>query len=113
MHYLIATLHTVGIKAGDVVTSRRERLRDEDGDSTIEVVFWVVAVLTSLIVPMQQTQLLFPRPELAAVSGVLILLFNLVQAYLLRTRGVAAPLIARIACYAVWHVTLGPLVVGR
>ena len=45
MHFLIATLHTVGIKAGDVVTSRRERLRDEDGASTIEVVFWVVALL--------------------------------------------------------------------
>ena len=45
MHYLIATLHTVGIKAGDVVTSRRERLRDEEGASTIEVVFWVVALL--------------------------------------------------------------------
>ena len=45
MHYLIATMHTLGIKADDVVVSRRERLRNEDGASTIEVVFWVVALL--------------------------------------------------------------------
>ena len=41
MTYLLATLHTLGVTLRDRTTTR-----DERGASTLETVFWAVALLT-------------------------------------------------------------------
>lgn len=44
MTYLLATLHTLGVTQRDRVTTYASR--DERGASTLETVFWAVALLT-------------------------------------------------------------------
>lgn len=75
-------------------------------------VFWLLAVLTSLIEPVSQASLLRELPVAMICIGTFIFVFNLVQAWLMWRHGIAAPLIARIVFYALWHVILGPLVVA-
>ena len=67
-------------------------------------VFWVLAVLTSLLEPASQFALARPG-ALAAIAGLITLTFaaNLFEAYELRRHGWPAPILFRLAFYAVWH----------
>lgn len=46
MHYLIATLHTMGVRVQDKVEDAQTTLRNrEEGSVTIEQVLWAIAVI--------------------------------------------------------------------
>lgn len=75
------------------------------------IIFWVVAILMSLIEPLSQASVLSDQPFIFAVIAIFIFFFNLLQASLLKRYGVAAPLITRISFYLIWHVAVGPLIV--
>lgn len=77
------------------------------GRWTVQV-FWVLALLTSLIEPISQAGLLSDHPVPLVAIGTMIFTFNMIEAWLLRNYGVASPIIARLSLYAVWHVLLGP-----
>jgi len=74
--------------------------------------FWIVAILTSLIEPLSQAGFFRNTPAVFGLLGAFIFGVNLTEAWLLRRYGVAAPLLVRFALYFVWHITVGPLVVG-
>ena len=78
----------------------------------LTVTFWVVAVLTALLEPVSQAGILSQHPTLMICVALFIFVVNLVGAWLLRRYGVAAPLLMRITLYGVWHVTLGPMLIG-
>lgn len=77
----------------------------------MSIIFWVVATLTSLIEPLGQARVLLDQPFIFTVIAIFIFFFNLLQASLLKSYGVAAPLITRISFYLIWHVAIGPFVV--
>jgi hypothetical protein len=72
--------------------------------------FWTLAVLTSLIEPMQQD-----LPELAAGTSAIVVFSefaiafaqNMTQATFFRKYGVLAAIMVRVAMYLVWHVGYG------
>jgi len=69
-------------------------------------VFWVLAILTSLLEPVSQN--LGPGPVLgpAVLAGSLALgfAFNLGQAVFLGRYGVVASILVRVAFYVIWHM---------
>lgn len=67
-------------------------------------VFWVLAVLTSLIEPFDFVTLLAGHPDLIAVMVVGGFGINLFEAWLFWRHGFLAPLTFRLAYYLVWHI---------
>jgi hypothetical protein len=76
------------------------------------VVFWTLAVLSSLIEPLSQAPLVGAELSLVWVLFAFIFAFNLVEAALWRRFGWPAPILSRLAFYAVWHVVFGPMLSG-
>jgi hypothetical protein len=73
-------------------------------------VFWVLAVLSSLIEPTAQDLdgLRFGASVLFVASQFIPdFLFNLTQAVLFRNYGFVASIVTRVAMYLIWHVTYG------
>jgi len=73
-------------------------------------VFWILAVLTSLIEPADQDlRVLDKGASLAQVGSALSpdLLLNLAQVVIFRTYGFPAAILTRVAFYLVWHVAYG------
>jgi hypothetical protein len=72
-------------------------------------VFWVLAVLVSLIEPATQVVVFQSH------AGVMVLLFsaifaiNLLEVWLFRKYGFLAPLTLRLAYYLIWHIVGGAL----
>lgn len=75
-------------------------------------VFWILAVLTSLIEPASQLGLAHPG-SVAALATLLVVTFaaNIFEAIELRRYGWPAPVLFRLAFYGVWHC-LGPYFVS-
>ncbi len=73
------------------------------------IVFWALAVLTSLIEPLSQAGLAGDR-LLVWVLFASIFAFNLVEAMLWRRFGWIALLLSRLVFYLIWHVAVGPAV---
>jgi len=72
--------------------------------------FWVLALLTSALEPLEQMSILAGHPALMVVSGVTTYGINVFEAYLLRRYSWLAPLAFRLAHYSVLHIlgsTLG------
>ena len=74
-----------------------------------EQVFWVVAVLLSLLEPVAQTVGLYKMgiissPVLAAILFSFIFAANLVPLYLFRQYGFLAPITWRLSNYLIWHI---------
>jgi hypothetical protein len=76
------------------------------------VVFWALAVLSSLVEPLSQAPLAGKEPSLVWALFAMIFVFNLTEAHLWRRYGWIAPLTARLTFYGIWHVALGPLLSG-
>lgn len=72
-------------------------------------VFWVLAVLTSLIEPLSQTssQVLAPLPLTVILTESFAV--NLAQAAVFRRFGFLASILVRVAFYAIYHVIGAPL----
>lgn len=70
--------------------------------------FFVVAILTSLVEPLEQ----WPSGPTWFVSYALVSGFamNLLQAFLLRRHGFSAPVSTRMGHYMVWHILNGVLI---
>ena len=70
-----------------------------------EQVFWVLAILTSLLEPVSQYSFLLSS---VAATGILVIFagfaFNVVQAGFFRRYGFLAAITVRVAFYMVWHV---------
>lgn len=75
-------------------------------------VFWTLAALSSLIEPLSQAPLAGAEPDLVWLLFGFIFLFNLSEAALWRRFGWPAPIVSRLAFYAVWHVVFGPMMSG-
>jgi hypothetical protein len=75
-------------------------------------VFWTLAVLSSLIEPLSQAPLAGAQPSLVWVLFAFIFAFNFAEAALWRRFGWPAPILSRLAFYAVWHVVFGPMLSG-
>jgi hypothetical protein len=75
-------------------------------------VFWALAVLSSLIEPLSQAPLAGAEPNLVWLLFAFIFAFNLSEAALWRRFGWPAPLLSRLAFYAIWHVIFGPMLTG-
>lgn len=68
-------------------------------------VFWVLAILTSLLEPLMQTTVLMSvAPLLFASLFVMGFAFNLSQAAVFRQSGFLAGIVLRAAYYVVWHM---------
>jgi hypothetical protein len=72
-------------------------------------IFWVLAVLTSAIEPVQQTAVALEagRYAIAGTQAPLGFLDNLSQAAWFRRAGFVASLTVRLAMYLVWHIIYG------
>ncbi len=70
-------------------------------------VFWAVALLTSLLEPVEQMSLVAGHPDVMLVLGVAVYAMNLFEAHLFWRYGFLAPLVLRLAFYLVWHVVGG------
>lgn len=75
-----------------------------------EPAFWGVATLLSLLEPLGQVGALLQigtlNGKMQALIGLIVVVVygtNLISAYLFRKSGFAAPLIARLSLYLVWH----------
>jgi hypothetical protein len=75
--------------------------------------FWTLAAVTALTEPLSQAPLFGDRPLAALVIGIFILLFNLIAVIRMRSYGVVSPLVLRLSLYGVWHVTVGPALLGH
>jgi hypothetical protein len=75
-------------------------------------VFWTLAFLSSLIEPLSQAPLAGAEPNLVWLLFGFIFAFNLSEAALWRRYGWPAPILSRLAFYAVWHVVFGPMLSG-
>ncbi len=75
-----------------------------------EETFWAMALIVSFWEPLTQTAGLTGYPRASAGAFALSYVENLVGAYLFRRAGFLAPLVLRLAYYAVWHI-IGPGVV--
>jgi hypothetical protein len=71
--------------------------------------FWVLAVLTSLIEPGQQDLMYLQASGvlLAASQFAPDFVLNLTQAAMFRRSGYLASILVRVATYLVWHVVYG------
>lgn len=68
-------------------------------------IFWVLAVLTSLLEPLMQTTVLMNvAPLVFASLFVMGFAFNLGQAAVFRQSGFLASIVMRVAYYVVWHM---------
>jgi hypothetical protein len=76
------------------------------------IVFWILAVLTSLIEPLSQAGLARGAPVLIVVLFAAIWLFNISEAALWRRYGWTSLIVSRVVFYLVWHVALGPVLAG-
>jgi hypothetical protein len=72
-------------------------------------VFWVVAVLVSLIEPASQVGVFQGHTEVMALLFPAIFAINLLEVWLFRTYGFVAPLTLRLAYYLIWHIIGGAL----
>ncbi|MGH3388435.1 MAG: hypothetical protein ACRDOO_06105, partial [Actinomadura sp.] len=70
-------------------------------------VFWVLALLTSVIEPAGQLSLVAGQLDLMLVLGVALYGVNVFEALLFWRYGFLAPLVFRLAFYLVWHVVGG------
>lgn len=75
-------------------------------------VFIGAALLACLLEPLTQIGVLAGDPVAMVTVAALIYAFGLTASWQLWRHGVAAPLVMRLAFYAVWHVSLGPLLGG-
>jgi hypothetical protein len=74
-----------------------------------EQVFWIVAILLSLLEPVAQTAGLYQMglissPVLAAILFSFIFAANLVPLYFFRRYGFLAPVTWRLSNYLIWHI---------
>ena len=72
-------------------------------------VFWLLAVLTSLVEPLDQNLYVFQAGAigLAAAQSLSDCGHNLAQAAMLRRYGFLAGIVTRVGMYSVWHVAYG------
>ncbi len=75
-------------------------------------VFWLLAVLSSLIEPLSQAPLAGAEPNLVWLLFAFIFAFNFSEAALWRRFGWPAPILSRLSFYAIWHVVFGPMLSG-
>jgi hypothetical protein len=66
-------------------------------------VFWIVALLTSVVEPIGQMSLVAGHPEVMLALGVGMYGMNVFEALLFWRYGFLAPLVFRVAYYLVWH----------
>jgi hypothetical protein len=73
------------------------------------VIFWILAVLTSLIEPVTQNLPQFRAETLAVALTMFTFDFgvNMSQATMFRRSGFLAAILVRVAFYLVWHVAYG------
>jgi hypothetical protein len=92
--YRLAPIPILGWLIGTVLLKRRAET----------TVFWSLALITSMLEPAAQLALVRPG-AIAAVTGMVILTFaaNLFEAIEFRRFGWPAPILFRLAFYAVWH----------
>jgi hypothetical protein len=92
--YRLAPIPILGWLIGTVLLRRRANA----------AVFWSLAVVTSLLEPAAQLALVRPG-AMAAVTVMIVLTFaaNLFEAVEFRRFGWPAPILFRLAFYAVWH----------
>jgi hypothetical protein len=67
--------------------------------------FWILAVLTSLVEP--YIQLITDSPALMIYSFLNAFAFNLIQAVFFRKSGFMAALFIRLGHYLIWHIAFG------
>ena len=72
-------------------------------------VFWILAIVMSLIEPYGQMSLVVGHPDVMVVVGVAMYGINVYEAYLFGRYGFLAPLANRLAFYGVWHVVGGAM----
>jgi hypothetical protein len=72
-------------------------------------VFWVLAIITSALEPVDQIGVLHGHLALMVGLGVTMYAINLLQAYLFRRFGFVAPLVMRLAYYLLWHILGGAI----
>ena len=72
-------------------------------------VFWVLAVLTSLVEPLDQNMFVFEAGAfgLGATQSLSDFGHNFAQAVMFRRYGFLAAILTRVAMYLVWHVAYG------
>ena len=70
-------------------------------------VFWVLALLTSLVEPTGQMSMAAGHLGVMLVLGAAMFAMNLFEVLLFWRYGFLAPLVFRVAFYAVWHVVGG------
>ena len=70
-------------------------------------VFWIVAVLTSLLEPWTQVSLVLGHADVMLILGVATYALNLFEAFLFWRYGFLAPVVFRVCFYLVWHVIGG------
>ncbi len=78
--------------------------RKEKNNSTL---FWISAVITSLVEPYGDVGLWSFSAWAAVTSFTLDFVINLTQAWFMRQSGFMASVTCRVALYAVWHVGYG------
>jgi hypothetical protein len=69
-----------------------------------EETFWAMALVVSFWEPLTQTAGLRGHPRASATAFALAYAENFLGAYLFRRAGFLAPLVLRLAYYAVWHI---------
>jgi hypothetical protein len=72
-------------------------------------VFWIVALLTSLVEPAGQMSLVAGHPGVMVAMGVAMYGMNVFEALLFWRYGLLAPLAFRLTFYLVWHVVGGAI----
>lgn len=76
------------------------------------IVFWALAVVSSLIEPLSQAGLAAAAPQLVWALFAAIFAFNLTEAALWRRFGWIAMVASRAVFYLIWHVVAGPMLSG-
>jgi hypothetical protein len=72
-------------------------------------VFWVLAILTSLLEPTGQMSMAAGNLGVMLVVGAAMFALNLFEVLLLWRYGFLAPLVFRVAFYFVWHIVGGAM----
>src|SRR5262249_47236039 len=72
-------------------------------------VFWVLAILLSLIEPASQVVVFHGHTGVMVILFSAIFAINLLEVWLFRRYGFLAPLTLRLAHYLVWHIIGGAL----
>lgn len=71
-----------------------------------------IAMLVSVLEPLTQLPVLASRPTAMLAMALFIYAYGLIACWQLWRAGPVAPIVMRLAFYAVWHVTLGPWLVA-